>query len=159
MSCTYEADLTAYLDGELAPAARAALDAHLPACPDCRQLKAQLESTLALLQTLPDIEPARQSRAAVLARIAQGATLWERLVGVLNPGVLMPSLGVAGALALALVVNANRHAGGAPHGSLDLGQAELASNLDVVEDLDVLGLDREEDVDIVEHLDELEATP
>jgi len=157
MSCVYEEDLTAYLDGELAPSRRAEVEAHLPGCADCQHLVALLNHALSVVRTLPEYTPAKNTRAAVLRRVEPGPTWAQVLARALNPGVLMPSLGLAGALALALVVNVAARRSGSEH--LDARQLELASNLDMVEDLDVLGLDRFEDLDVVEHLQELEVNP
>jgi anti-sigma factor RsiW len=45
--------MTAALDGELSPAARRALDAHVAGCAGCRRELAATERTLGLLETLP----------------------------------------------------------------------------------------------------------
>ena len=39
------------------------------------------------------------------------------------------------------------------------GWLELAANMEVIEDLDVLGVDRPGDLEVVEHLHELEGAP
>ncbi|HEX5503209.1 MAG TPA: hypothetical protein VFW96_11340 [Thermomicrobiales bacterium] len=44
---------------ELAPAARAAVDAHLAACVDCRAALRDLEATIGLLRALPQVAPRR----------------------------------------------------------------------------------------------------
>lgn len=54
------ADLSAYIDDALDPAAKAALETHLVACALCRTHVAQLRATTALLQALPDPVPARR---------------------------------------------------------------------------------------------------
>ncbi|HUG05186.1 MAG TPA: zf-HC2 domain-containing protein [Candidatus Limnocylindria bacterium] len=54
------AELSAYLDGALAPAAQAAVEGHLAACALCRAHLAQLRATTAFLRALPDPVPARQ---------------------------------------------------------------------------------------------------
>lgn len=53
------AELSAYIDEALAPAQRAAIDAHLVACAECRTHLAQLRATAALLRSLPDPIPSR----------------------------------------------------------------------------------------------------
>jgi anti-sigma factor RsiW len=54
------AELSAYIDEALDPAARAAVDGHLMACALCRSHVAQLRATAALLQALPDPVPSRR---------------------------------------------------------------------------------------------------
>lgn len=53
--------LDAYLTrtGELTPAARVAVDAHLAACVDCRAALHDLEATIGLLRALPQVAPRR----------------------------------------------------------------------------------------------------
>ncbi len=63
--------LGAYLDGELAAAARTRLESHLPSCETCRSaLDAQrwLSSALA---SLPPLEPSSQFEAGFWARLAR----------------------------------------------------------------------------------------
>ncbi len=54
------AELSAYIDGALVPAAKAAVDGHLAACALCRAHVAQLRGTATLLQALPDPVPSRR---------------------------------------------------------------------------------------------------
>jgi len=54
------AELSAYIDGALDPAARAAVDGHLVTCAVCRAHVAQLRATVALVQALPDPVPSRR---------------------------------------------------------------------------------------------------
>ncbi len=54
------ADLSAYIDGALDPAAQAAVDAHLVTCALCRAHVAQLRATVAFVQALPDPAPSRR---------------------------------------------------------------------------------------------------
>jgi len=49
--------LSEYLDGELEPAAHAAVDAHLASCPDCAQVLNELRSVVLTAQSLPPREP------------------------------------------------------------------------------------------------------
>lgn len=64
-----DARLNEYLDGALAPAARAALDAHLAACPDCAARLTQYRALFADLDALPDAPLARDLSATVTARL------------------------------------------------------------------------------------------
>jgi anti-sigma factor RsiW len=54
------ADLSAYIDGALDPAAQAAVAGHLAACAVCRAHVAQLRATAAFVRALPDPVPSRR---------------------------------------------------------------------------------------------------
>jgi Putative zinc-finger len=54
------AELSAYIDGALAPAAQAAVRGHLDTCALCRAHVSELRSTVALMQALPDPVPSRR---------------------------------------------------------------------------------------------------
>lgn len=54
------AELSAYIDGALAPAAQAAVRGHLDTCALCRAHVAQLRATVALVQSLADPVPSRR---------------------------------------------------------------------------------------------------
>lgn len=54
------ADLSAYLDDELAAAERTAVEAHLAGCAGCRARLAELRATASLVASLPDIVPSRR---------------------------------------------------------------------------------------------------
>ena len=57
--------LSAYLEGELAAAERAGVEAHLAACPACAGLLGLLKETLAATAGFPDAEPS----AGLMARL------------------------------------------------------------------------------------------
>jgi len=166
MGCAFEEDLTAFVDGEL-PAVRAkALEGHLPTCASCRATEGLLRRTVVQLTALPApaFTPNPRLRREVLARLdpqeaPQEARLLTWLKALLRPVVVFPSLGALAATVLALVlVSQHREA-------TDTGQFELASelevvrNLDVLEDYEVLGMDSAEDLDVVQNLDELGVKP
>jgi anti-sigma factor RsiW len=54
------AELSAYIDGALAPAVQAAVRGHLDTCAFCRAHVAELRATVALVQALPDPVPSRR---------------------------------------------------------------------------------------------------
>jgi hypothetical protein len=54
------AELSAYIDGALDPAAQATVDGHLVTCALCSAHVAQLRATAALVQALPDPVPSRR---------------------------------------------------------------------------------------------------
>jgi hypothetical protein len=65
------AELSAYIDGALAPAAQAAVRGHIDACAVCRAHVAELRGTVGLLRALPDPVPSRR----LMPRLA-GAPAW-----------------------------------------------------------------------------------
>jgi hypothetical protein len=54
------AELSAYIDSALAPAAQAAVEGHVAACAVCRAHVAELRATVALVHALPDPVPSRR---------------------------------------------------------------------------------------------------
>lgn len=153
MSCAFEEELTAYVDGELPAARRAEVEAHLGTCEECRSTEALLRRTLSSLAALPEFKPSMDTRRAVLAKVdALPLPLRERLKALLRPTLLVPSMGLAAALGLVVVLSGDSQ-------SLDVtdaGALELAANLELVEDIDIVGLEGSEDLEVIEHLHELE---
>ncbi|MCP3138929.1 anti-sigma factor family protein [Pyxidicoccus xibeiensis] len=155
MSCGFEEDLTAYVDGELPPARRAEVEGHLGACAGCRATHALLRNAVARLAELPAFEPSANTRRAVMAKLdALPAPWWERLKALLRPAVLVPSVGLAAAVGVALLLVGP--GADAPPELADPVMLELAANLELVEDYEVLGLDSAEDLEVVANLHELE---
>lgn len=154
MSCPYEEDLTAYVDGELAPARRAEMETHLRGCAGCQGTEALLRRTVARMAELPGYTPSPAMRREVLAKLdALPPTLGERLRALLRPSVLVPAAGLAAVAGLALYTAAP----GEPALDVaDAGTLELAMNLEVVEDYDVVGLENGEDLEVIASLHELE---
>ena len=54
------AELSAYIDGALAPTAQAAVEEHLVTCALCRAHLAELRATVSLMHALPDPVPSRR---------------------------------------------------------------------------------------------------
>ncbi len=149
MSCTFEDELTAYVDGELPAARLREVEAHLGTCPDCRATEGLLRRTMAHLPALPPFVPSPSLRREVLAKVdALPPTLGERLRALLRPGVLVPTA------ALALVVYTSGDSQGVD--VTEEGALELAANMELMEDYDVVGLDSSEDMEVVANLHELE---
>ena len=160
MSCEMETELTAYLDGELTPADASAVRAHLAGCERCRSTETLLRRTLGTLRALPDFEPSPDLRRRVLARLEQAPAPWrERLAALLRPAVLVPS--AAGLLAAGVVTALLWGPGGTalPPGLQDTVALGVALNYEVVADYELLGLDGPDDLEVVEHLHELEGRP
>jgi hypothetical protein len=95
--------LSAYLDGELAPAERAALDAHLRECEQCQRELAALLQTRALLRALPTPALPRDfslpAQPAVVAR-RRAAPVWARPAQAI--GTIAAMIGLAFLIATAL---------------------------------------------------------
>ena len=64
MICDRAHEVHAYYDGELAPSGRAAVEAHLKDCADCRELLADLRSVSKLVAAAPmvDVTPQAMKR-------------------------------------------------------------------------------------------------
>ncbi len=152
MSCAVELELTAYLDGELTTDRRQELESHLRECHSCHATAQLLERTVGKLASLPGFEASPTLRAAVLSQIAeQPLSLVDRLRQFWRPGLLVPSAGLAAAVLLAVL-----SAGKSPR---DPHERELGASLEMIEDYEVLGLTSIEDLEIVQHLHELEGHP
>jgi anti-sigma factor RsiW len=68
MSCERIQDhLSPYLDGELAPAERAEVDAHLAACPECDDLLVRLRTALAAFSSFPEVDLSPELRTRLAA--------------------------------------------------------------------------------------------
>ncbi|NVI98413.1 zf-HC2 domain-containing protein [Myxococcus sp. AM009] len=155
MSCDDANDLTAYMDGELPPARDARVRAHLEACAACRTTEALLRTTVARLAELPAFEPSPATRRAVLATLDALPVSWpERMRTWLRPAVLWPSAGLVAVLAVSLLMP--RPGPDAPLALEDASVMELAVNLELAEDYELLGLDSMADLEVVANLHELE---
>ena len=146
-------DLTALLDGALAPDERARLEAHLASCAACRAERDRLAGAVALLERVPaPPEPSPSFEARFHARLA--AERFEP--GRRRPGIFhawrwfAPWLAGAAAAAGMLVyagVRRNDH------------ERLLAEHLDLFENYEAVAslgaVDRLEDVEVVAHLHEL----
>lgn len=147
-----EADLTAYVDGELDPARAAAVAEALAGDPDLRALEARLRASATLLQGLATPEASPALRRAVLAAV-EAPTWRERLAAWLSPPRV--GLALAGAAAAAAVWVGARPAG---FGG-DEEKLLVAQHLELLEDYEVLGLDDAGDLEVVAALHELEVRP
>jgi anti-sigma factor RsiW len=145
-------ELTAYLDGALAPAERAELEAHLAGCPACRAERARLASTVGLLARLPRAEASPTFEQRFSARLAAERSERARRRSLLDRvrwRWLAP--GLAGAAAAAAVVI---HVGAERRDERFLAEhLDLFENYEAVESVDAL--ERPEDVAVVAHLEEL----
>jgi hypothetical protein len=67
--------LSDYIDGELAPAERAAIEDHLPGCDDCRAVLEDLRRLVEAARRLPDAPPDRELWDGIAQRVASGAVV------------------------------------------------------------------------------------
>lgn len=61
----------AYLDGEMVPAERHRLEAHVGLCPECRRMIAALKRTLAGLMALPPPAPPDRLAGDIIDRLGE----------------------------------------------------------------------------------------
>jgi anti-sigma factor RsiW len=157
MSCRFEQDLTAYLDHELDALRDKQVALHLSDCETCRSLHGLLSRTVEGLSLLPEFQPSRDLRRQVLAKVATEPEppSWS----VFRAYFFRPAVWgtLAGACAAVWVTWMSQRQ--PPKTPLDGADVELASNLELAQDLELLGTRSPEDVDVVLHLRELEANP
>ena len=156
MSCTISSELTAYLDGELPIFQLRQIEGHLANCRGCRSTEQLLRRTVVHLAELPAVELPAAIRRAVLSRIDEQATgsIGSRLKALWQPQVLLPSLGLVVAAVIALLIP--RGTGLEPR---DVMLFEVGANLELAEEYEVLGLTTLDDLEVVQHLHELEGSP
>ena len=63
--------LAAYCGGDLTPADRARIEAHLSLCPSCRSELADLETTLRLVRSQPEVEPPPWMTCRIMASVRE----------------------------------------------------------------------------------------
>ena len=159
MSAHPEADLMAYVAGELAPAARAAVQAHLAGCAGCRrESEALTETVTALRRSLPTPPPVAWGnfQAEVRARLASGRPRRSRWRFAPVP------LALSGALAAGLLLMASGLAERSGRSPADLATVEemaIGGRLDLLTQYPVVErLDLYEDLEVIRRLDELAPT-
>jgi len=69
MTCAEALRVQAYFDAELAPDDAASIERHLPRCPGCRTLLAELEQTRATLKNVPQVHAPAALRANIFAAL------------------------------------------------------------------------------------------
>jgi anti-sigma factor RsiW len=150
--------LTDHVRGDLDPADRARVDAHLAACDDCRASRERFAALMAeLAQTAPAPPPIHwgayraELRERLERRTSGSAWLWAWLARPL------PALVAAGLVAVLVMTGlpAGVRTPSAPD-PLALDNTILASQLDMIARLDVVQqLDLLEDFNVIGELDEL----
>ncbi len=149
-------EVTAYVDGELSADEVRAFEAALQHNPALRAMEQKLRRTIAAVEALPQAESSSAAlRRQVLSAIAEEPSpSWlERLGGWLTPGRLVPAGLAMAAVLVGVVAWAPRGADDQP---TDTDQLLVAQNIDVVEDLDLVGADSVDDLDVIASLHELE---
>lgn len=150
----WSAELTAYIDGELSEADVTALEAALAADPKLRALEQRLRATIKAVEALPAPAPASAAlRRSVLAKVGE-PTFGEKVRAWLTPPRLVP-IGLAMAATVAAIVVWQKPAGDEFNAG-DEEQLLLAQHMEVVEDMDLVGLDQPDDLEVVAALHELE---
>lgn len=142
-------ELTAYIDGELDPETAKAVEAQLAADPKLKSLEQQLRRTVTLMGSVPALQPSTSLRRAVLLQVDQ-PTFGERVKSFFTPGRLVP-VGVIAMASVATFVVMRGDTGPIENEE----QLFLAQNMEVVEDLDLVGLEGADDFAVVASLHEL----
>jgi len=153
-----EDDLTAYVDGELSELDMQRVKAALAADPKLAALEQALRRTVASVEALPSPQPSQALRRAVMNGLDAPMTMGERLQKWMRPSRLMPALGMAAAAALVALI-ANQGAQVGPLHEAEEEQLYVAQNFDVLEDLDLAGLESAEDLEVIAAMNSLEGTP
>ncbi len=104
-------NLADYLEGDLPPATRARVDAHLDDCLECAEEVDAMQQTIRLLRTLPEPETPPMIAANVMRRIRAGETepsflaRMTRSIGrTFEPTFVLPASAVAVAALVAMFV-------------------------------------------------------
>jgi anti-sigma factor RsiW len=149
-------NLTAYIDGELSELEARRVEEALKSDPTLAALERKLRVMVAAVEKMEAPAPSMALRRAVLSQLDEPGP-WGRLLAMFTLPRLVPAVGLAAAALVSLVLLRGKDVEKAP--VADAETLFLAQNMDVVEDLDVLGLENPEDLEVVENLHELEATP
>ncbi|HKD42981.1 MAG TPA: zf-HC2 domain-containing protein [Myxococcaceae bacterium] len=154
MSCSNAGELTAYLDRELPVFQLKQIESHLASCRECRSTERLLRKTVVRLAELPAFELSNATRRNVLSQVDEAAnrSIGSRLKALWRPQVLFPSLGLALAV-IVLVISRE------PLELRDARLFEVGANLELAEDYEVVGLSSLDDLEVVQHLHELEGAP
>jgi negative regulator of sigma E activity len=94
--------LSDYLDGDLAPAERAACDAHLASCQECRTALEEIQLVASLAQTDEDVLPAHDLWPGILARIESPRVVDFAARGPRRISFTLPQLALAASLLIAV---------------------------------------------------------
>jgi len=142
------------LDRELPVFQLKQIESHLASCRECRSTERLLRKTVVRLAELPAFELSNATRRNVLSQVDEAAnrSIGSRLKALWRPQVLFPSLGLALAV-IVLVISRE------PLELRDARLFEVGANLELAEDYEVVGLSSLDDLEVVQHLHELEGAP
>lgn len=105
MTCDRLQDLLSpYIDGELDPAVRAEVEAHLAACPKCAGLTERMKAALDAFAAFPEVEPSPALRRRLLAIPDRPRRRWSLDLGFLRRPALQPVLAAVSGLLLLVSV-------------------------------------------------------
>jgi anti-sigma factor RsiW len=149
-------DLTAYIDGELNELDARRMEEALKADPELAALERRLRATVTAVEKMEAPVPSLALKRAVLGRLDAPSAL-ERLKAFFTLPRLVPAVGLAAAAAVTVIVVKNKMV--EPPQPEDAEALVLAQNMEVVEDLDLIGLDNPDDLEVVANLHDLEGTP
>ncbi len=155
MECeAYRSKLFEYLDGELAGAAQAELEAHVNQCPGCREELHELHETLALIARMPTPEPPEAFWQQYLRELRQKVAPVPRISRLQNwfaslPLRPIPALAVGIVLILAVFLTGKERPEQPP--VPELTTLNLTQQLAVSQDLDLL-----REIDLLEEIELLE---
>jgi hypothetical protein len=96
--------LSAFIEGEASPAEARFLETHLTSCPRCRRQRAELETLLSRLRSLPRVETSSEFTDKVLARTAGMEPVGADVGAVVPLTPRYPSWAVPLAAAAAVVI-------------------------------------------------------
>ncbi len=149
----WQSELTAYIDGELSEQDRRDVEAQLARDPKLKALEAKLRQTVSLMHTLSAPAPSAALKAGVLGKLDEAA---PAKASWFSPPRLVPVMAFAAAALLLVVLRGKDEV---PPSLIEEDQVLLAQNLELVEDLDLVGFASAEDVEVIEQLKELEVKP
>lgn len=155
MECdTYRSKMLEYLDGDLAGAAQAELEAHLSHCPGCREELHGLQDTVALIARMPAPDPPDAFWHQYLREIRQKVAVKKRRSHLWNwlaslPPRPVPALAVGSALIAAVFLTWTMWAERPP--MPQLSSLAVTQQLAISQDLDLL-----REMDLLEAIDLLE---
>ena len=153
-----EDELTAYIDNELSGADLQRVKAALATDPKLAALEQVLRSTVTSVEALGSPQPSQALRRAVLNRLEEPPSFRQRLQAFLRPTRWVPLVGIAVAAALIALIAQRSTPVALPH-EAEEEQLYVAQNLEVLEDLELVGLESAEDLEVIAELNSLEATP
>lgn len=144
-------NLTAYIDGELNELDAKRMREAIATDPELGRLEQQLRATVTAVEKLQAPAPSQALRRAVLNALDEKTTL-QKLAAFFTLPRLVPIAGLAAAATVAVVIATRPD----EKPQLDAEALFLAQNMEVVEDLDLIGLENPDDLDVVANLHELE---